>query len=88
MLQDRVTVAEGTVKNRTGMSPMWPLLTIAMAVAATGCSSWQQALYYSGQNWQTNECQKIPNALDRERCLKQSGTTYEDYQREMQKSNK
>jgi len=87
-VRDRVTAAAVATEVQSGMTPIQHSMAMAIAVAATGCSSWQQTLYYSGLNWQRNECQQIPDNLNRERCLKQTGTTYEDYQREIQKPAK
>ena len=87
-VRDRVTAAAVATEVQSGMTPIQHSMAMAIAVAATGCSSWQQTLYYSGLNWQRNECQRIPDTLDRERCLKQTDMTYEDYQREIQRPAK
>lgn len=55
------------------------LLGAAVATLAGGCSSNQ--IYQSGQNWQRLECQKIQDLSDRNKCLSDASTSYEDYKR-------
>lgn len=45
-----------------------------------GCSS--QQLYGAGQAWQKTECQRLPDAEQRARCLKSSATSFDEYQRQ------
>lgn len=45
-----------------------------------GCSS--QAWYAAGQSYQRNQCLKIPNADERERCLNKANTDYNTYTKE------
>jgi hypothetical protein len=55
--------------------------TGALIVAALGgCSS--QELYSTGQGWQRNECRKLPDAQERERCMASTSLSFDDYQRE------
>jgi hypothetical protein len=54
------------------------LLTIALALA--GCASPQ--LYGAGQAWQRNECTKIPDAEQRQRCFQSTAMSYDEYQRQ------
>jgi len=51
-----------------------------VALLLTACSS--QQLYTTGQQYQRNQCQQLPNQADRERCLDKAGSTYDDYRRE------
>lgn len=55
------------------------LLGMAVFTLAGGCSSNQ--IYQSGQNWQRLECQKIQDLSDRNKCLSDASTSYEDYKR-------
>lgn len=55
-------------------------LVAFIASVAPGCTS--QQLYGAGQAWQRNECQKIPDAQERSRCLSSASTSYEDYRRQ------
>jgi hypothetical protein len=55
--------------------------TCALIVAALGgCSS--QELYSTGQGWQRNECRKLPDVQERERCMASTSRSFDDYQRE------
>jgi hypothetical protein len=49
------------------------------AALAAGCSSPQ--LYAAGQQWQRNECRKLPPA-EQDRCLKSTAMSFEEYRRE------
>jgi hypothetical protein len=55
-----------------------------MAVTATlglsSCSS--QQLYGAGQEWQKNECNKIIDTQERNRCMSSTRTSYDDYKRQ------
>lgn len=55
---------------------------LAVTLAATGCGVWQEVAYDSLQEWQRNECQRMPDSSDRERCLNRSSTSYEDYKKQ------
>ena len=59
-----------------------PLLLIVLAAAAglPACSS--QQLYGVGQEWQKNECNKIIDMPERNRCMGSTKTSYEDYKRQ------
>jgi hypothetical protein len=48
----------------------------------TGCGSLQQVIYNSSQGWQQNQCQTLIDRVEREQCLRRSGTTYEEYKRQ------
>lgn len=57
------------------------LFSVALATLfLTACSS--QQIYTTGQNYQRNQCQQLPNQTDRERCLERTGGSYDGYQRE------
>ncbi len=62
------------------------LPTIAMVAIATavlgGCTS-EQA-YSGGQAWQRNECNRLPDGMERTRCLERANTSYDDYQKEVE----
>lgn len=58
-----------------------PTLAFAAALLAlAGCS--QRALYQSAQAWQQQECWKLSNAAERQRCLASSATSWDAYQRQ------
>ncbi len=56
------------------------LLLPILASAVTGCSSTQW--YGAGQAWQRNECTKIPDAEQRQRCFASTAMSYDEYQRQ------
>lgn len=45
-----------------------------------GCSA-EQA-YSGGQAWQRTECNRLPDGLERTRCLERADTAYETYRKE------
>lgn len=62
------------------MQPLLLSTLVAAALALTGCSS--QQLYAAGQGWQRNECNRLPDRADRERCAADAERTYDAWQRE------
>lgn len=58
------------------------LACLATAVSTTACSSRQA--YDSGQAWQRNECGRIPDTQERQRCMNSASTSYDTYQRQRQ----
>lgn len=52
---------------------------IAVTLIAAGCTARQA--YNTGQAWQRNECNKLIDVAERERCLRGTNTPYEDYRR-------
>jgi len=56
---------------------MRPALIAFLLLAAAGCSSEQ--LYNNAQGWREAECNKILDTPRRERCMKEAGRSYEEY---------
>jgi len=54
-------------------------MAILVSLTATGCTSEQ--VYYTGQAWQRNECVKNVDRNEYDRCMNATNTTYEDYRR-------
>jgi cytochrome c biogenesis protein ResB len=52
---------------------------VALMVALAGCSS--RAVYQTMQGWQQQECRKLPDAAERQRCLGSTAASYDDYHR-------
>ncbi len=52
---------------------------LAVALATTACS-WQTG-YLTGQQWQRNACNRIPDQLERDRCLGSTDMSYVEYRR-------
>jgi hypothetical protein len=67
------------------MNPMIPALLFA-AVLFTACSA--KELYGSRQAWQRNECKKLPDKADYDRCMSSAATDYDTYKRETEGLNK
>ena len=65
----------------TTLPGLFTLCALA-GLAAAGCST--QTAYHSGQGWQRQQCFKIEDMQQRQRCLKSASTSYEDYQREVE----
>lgn len=61
-------------------SPSTAALLAVIAIATASCAS--KDLYATGQNWQRQECIKIPDLAQRDRCMASAARSYEDYQRE------
>lgn len=55
-------------------------LALAAASLLAACSS--QQLYGAGQAWQRNECVKLQDAQERQRCMDSTATSYDAYQRQ------
>jgi hypothetical protein len=48
--------------------------------ALSACSS--QQLYASGQGYQRNQCERLPDMGERQRCLEKANMSYEEYKKE------
>ena len=51
-----------------------------LATCLAACST-QQA-YGTAQEWQRNQCNRIPDKREYDRCMETSSTTYESYRRQ------
>jgi hypothetical protein len=56
------------------------LAALLIASIAAGCSTRQA--YDSAQGWQRNACNRIVDAIERERCVASTTTSYDDYRRQ------
>jgi hypothetical protein len=54
-------------------------LAALAAVAGTGCT---RSAYRSVQHWHQQECRKIHDAAERQRCLASHDRSYDEYRRE------
>jgi hypothetical protein len=59
---------------------MGRIIAFVAVLSAAGCTA--QQVYGSGQAWQRNQCAKIPDKAEYDRCMASVATTYEDYKRE------
>jgi hypothetical protein len=55
------------------------LALLVLACMLPGCSS--RAVYQTVQGWQQQECRKLPDAAERQRCLGSTAASYDDYRR-------
>ena len=62
------------------LRPSLFLIALGITPYLSGCSS--QQIYNTGQAWQRNECSKIADAQERNRCMASTNTSYEDYKRQ------
>ncbi len=61
-------------------------LSLCVAIVLGACSS--QQIYASGQTWQRNECQKLNDKSERDRCLADSNTSYDNYKKQTDNAKK
>jgi hypothetical protein len=47
---------------------------------SSGCSSQQR--YAAGQGYQRNQCERLPDMAERQRCLAKADMSYEEYRKE------
>ncbi|MGB5539552.1 MAG: hypothetical protein WBO37_05650 [Gammaproteobacteria bacterium] len=59
------------------------LQVLAISLVVSGCAA--SLVYDSGRGWKQQECQKIPDRQERQRCLQSSAMTYEEYRRTLAK---
>jgi hypothetical protein len=57
-----------------------PLLAAALALLATACTT--QTAYYTGQELQKEQCRKLPDMAERQRCEKSLSMSYDKYKAE------
>ncbi|MFS8085397.1 MAG: hypothetical protein ACMG6H_07180 [Acidobacteriota bacterium] len=61
------------------------IISIACGLSS-GCTSPQ--LYATGQAYQRNQCQHLPEQGERDRCLSKTNTAYDEYKREADSGKK
>jgi hypothetical protein len=54
--------------------------------AVSGCTS--QQMYATGQSYQRNQCERLPDMGERQRCLEKASMSHEEYQRETQSGSR
>lgn len=59
------------------------LASLTLAALLAGCSTEQ--FYASGQNWQRNQCSKLPDSQERGRCLKNADASYDSYKQQTER---
>jgi hypothetical protein len=66
---------------RTAAATLLALCTGACTVASLGACTTQMA-YNTGQEWQKEQCRKLPDLAERQRCEKSNAMTYDKYKAE------
>jgi hypothetical protein len=56
------------------------LTTFLAAMSLPACTA-EQA-YGTGQAWQRNQCNRLPDKAEYDRCMESANTSYEKYKRE------
>jgi len=59
---------------------MGRIIALVASLSAAACTA--QQVYGSGQAWQRNQCARIPDKAEYDRCMASVAATYEDYKRE------
>ena len=52
------------------------LLTLALLACTT------EQVYGTAQSWQRNQCSRLPDKAEFDRCMSKTDTTYESYKRQ------
>lgn len=60
--------------------PTLAFTTLFLVAGLSACSSRQ--FHATGQQWQRNECERLQDGAERNRCLADSKRSYDDYQRQ------
>jgi hypothetical protein len=55
------------------------LMTFLAALPLSACTA-EQA-YLSAQGWQRNQCSRLPDKAEFDRCMSKANTSYESYKR-------
>ncbi len=66
---------------------MLRLTALVMIMTAASACSWQQA-YSSAQGWQQNQCNRLVDQTERDRCVAKTNMSYDDYQRKIEGAKK
>ncbi len=59
------------------------LQVLAISLAVSGCAA--SLVYDTGRSWKQQECYKLTDQYERQRCLQSSAMTYEEYRRTLAK---
>ncbi len=59
---------------------------LILVLAASGCTS--ERLYATGRATQRNQCERMPNQYDREKCLRDADMSQDEYKRETESAGK
>lgn len=68
------------------LRPICIVIASLVGMSLAGCTT-EQA-YNSLQGWQQNQCNRIPDKAEFDRCMSKAGTTYESYKRQTEPQQK
>jgi hypothetical protein len=61
----------------------WPgAAAVLLAAAALGAGCTARQVYGTGQAWQQQACNRLPDLQERDRCMASTAMSYDDYRRE------
>lgn len=61
-------------------SPVFVCLAAILFSPLSACTS--QQMYESGKGYQRNQCERLPDMGERQRCLEKASMSYEEYRKE------
>ena len=64
--------------------PTFRVIASALAILLSACTSEQR--YDAGQGWRQNECNKIVDKDERDRCFNAANLSYDAYRRALDES--
>jgi len=62
------------------------LLPLLVALSLPACTA--ERVYGSAQAWQQNQCHKIPDKAEFDRCMSKANTPYDSYKRQTESGRK
>jgi hypothetical protein len=68
------------------MKATFVLLSLLLVIFLPACTA-EQA-YGSGQAWQRNQCARIPDKAEYDRCMGKAETSYDSYKRQSESGQK
>lgn len=63
------------------------MLAVALVALCLSACTTEQA-YNAAQGWQQNQCNKIPDKTEFDRCMNRASTSYESYKRQTEPEQK
>ena len=67
-----------------GAAAMW--LCVLAASSLSACT--HEQLYGAGQAWQRNQCSRIPDKAEFDRCMAAASTSYDSYKKQTESAKK